>query len=298
MSKIVSIGAGGLGDSLLSFSVAHNLTFCGHEVDSIAAVRPEIYKVLEYLYGDSINLSYLPEEYSRNHEIINSSEQKFSEKRAELLGKYDDLVYTVPDLLFRNRYALSLKKYRLSGHVIKSTRTLINKRVNDLKLIYLGLQTTTPGYFYKETPTLIRLLSEELPEYTIYFPNVMNWAGDGLYKLEGSFRSNVWIDDNPDFIESVKILQGAAYCVCTCNGPSHIAYHLGIPRLQLDPQYHKLPWVARWKEDLNESISIHVPPETAVQIVKNNLEYPETVLIPRGESIGENRDWVKELIFK
>jgi len=96
-----------------------------------------------------------------------------------------------------------------------------------------------------------------------------------------NFPSNVWIDDNPQFEKSLDILTKSKYGIFTCNGPSHIAYQIGMPRLILDPQFNRIPWISRWKEDYEECIDINTDYNDITRLVVNNINNPETLLVDR-----------------
>ena len=56
---------------------------------------------------------------------------------------------------------------------------------------------------------------------------------------------------------------------------------MGIPRLVLDPQFNKIPWMSRWKEDYEECIDINTQYTDLVNLVATNIKNPETTLIDR-----------------
>jgi hypothetical protein len=184
--------------------------------------------------------------------------------------------------------------------MIRATR-ILEASMQREDMIYLGLMTTTAGYSYGEPISLATNLAYSLPLYKIYFPIINTWAGKDIKSIDIPSRlpSNLIIEFNPQFNDAIDNLAKSSYFVGTDNGPSHIAYHLGIPRLILDPQFNKLPWIARWREDYLESIPINTPVETVTSIVKMNLDIPQTTLIPRmvcltyGDANWDHLLWLK-----
>jgi hypothetical protein len=54
-----------------------------------------------------------------------------------------------------------------------------------------------------------------------------------------------------------------------------------MPRLILDPQFNRIPWISRWKEDYEECIDINTDYNDITRLVVNNINNPETLLIDR-----------------
>ena len=125
---------------------------------------------------------------------------------------------------------------------------------------------------------------------------------NNLGNFDISLPSNVLIHHDPKFEESLHFLKRSCYGIFTCNGPSHLAYQLGIPRLVLDPQYDKAPWISRWKEDYEECIPISTPQNEISELVFHNIRSPETTLIDRKRILSllknEFRDWKSILYLK
>ena len=136
---------------------------------------------------------------------------------------------------------------------------------------------------YYNIPELLKLIAQKLPNYQIYFPKLKSWDKDIVHigDFNISLPNNVFIDEDPNFNDSLDILCKSEYGIFTCNGPSHIAYQLGVPRLILDPQFNKIPWISRWKEDNEECIDINTSTELVSNIVLHNIENPETLLVDR-----------------
>lgn len=299
-SKILIVGGHGLGDCLLAFQCLHYLRVTGYKNTRIAiSSRKEIQESLQFLFWKE-EILMLDENISSNHQI---EKGEYSEDVKLLLSQYDKVYYVIPDLMFNNKMAFNFNDFRVtpSPQIIKSLRTLLDRKQRTDNLIYCGLQSVTPGYLYQEIPKLLVSLANALPSYEIYFPNISKWSGKDTFHIKDKteYPSNVLIDDNPNFLDSLAILTYSKYFIGTDNGPSHVAYHLGIPRTILDPQFNNLPWVARWKEDVSDSIPINMFPDTVANIVKKNIEMPQTLMIPRiCMAMSQNADWKQKLFIK
>lgn len=292
-----------MGDCMLAFQCAQALrTKQPHiHIDVALSTRLEIYQAICSLISNS---RYLPiklsENLSSNHEIELNWEAE-TQKIQKEIGEYDEIYYVIPDLLFRNPHSFDYKKYNLHPQIIKQQRVFLYENNIQENRIYCGLQTTTSGYLYSQIKELINDLSIKLPYYEIYFPNINSWNNEKCFDLSGEFKSNTIIDKNCSLISSLSYLKQSKYFIGTCNGPSHIAYHLGIPRLILDPQYDKAPWVARWKEDYSECIDIRMPYNYVSQLVYNNITQIETNLIPRNMALynsNNGKTWKDNLFLK
>jgi hypothetical protein len=200
--------------------------------------------------------------------------------------------------------ALNFEKYGINPQLIKKTRTLLNRSIKKEKIIYCGLCSNTKGYLYNNIPALLIELAIKLPEYKIYFPYVTHWIRDIEYTGDFNqiFPDNVFIDKNPKFKDSMEFLINSSYGIFTCNGPSHVAYHLGIPRIILDPQFHRIPWMTRWKEDFEECIPINTSIQDLSNLAYHNIKCPQTTMIDRKIIMnliqkGYN-NWSEILFFK
>lgn len=297
MKEAIIISAHGIGDNILAFSCASFLE--EHDCKVLVSAREEVFNAVEYLFGAKFSLEKIDESISEDNAIL-----KDPTVRDNLWSKYKreykNLYYVVPDLLFNSPLAFDYKKYRVSPQVIKSTRLLLDDRKEDGGVIYLGLNSTTEGYTYKYIASLAVKLAKELPNFKIYLPIVTKWANKAIDTPGfAEIPANLIIEKDPNFRESLDILAKSSYFVGTDNGPSHIAYHYGIPRLILDPQFGRLPWIARWKEDYAESIPIQTEDDDIVKIVSVNVGIPQTTLIPRMEVLRRPfANWPQELFFK
>jgi len=279
-SKLINIGGHGLGDCILSLQISYLLKQKNIPHINLISTRQSVFEPLYSIFHNEFDLYKIDEKYSHNNAIISDESL-----RKELEDQYssNNITYNVPDLLYRNPLALDYKKYDLNISLIKKTRSLVKHFPNKQKMIYCGLCSTTEGYVYYNIPILLKQLAEFLPDYTIYFPLVKAWDKpiDNLGNFDVNFPPNVLIDNNPSFCGSLEYLKKSCYGIFTCNGPSHIAYQMGIPRLILDPQFNKIPWMSRWKEDYQECIDINTQYTDVVNLVTANIKNPETTLIDR-----------------
>lgn len=298
---LLNIGGHGLGDCLLSLQISQLLTVQGIEHKNLISTRQEIYDVLKYVFGNKFELYKIDESVSEDNAIENNF-QILSDLKYE--HNADNVCYNVPDLLFTNPLSLELSKYNLSPQVIKKTRVLSDVYFEKDKIVYCGLATNTNGYLYRDIGNLLSSLCDKLPDYTIYFPYVTHWVRDIKYddNILKINKPNLWIDENPNFNNSMDILKKSVYGVFTCNGPSHVAYHMNIPRLILDPQFHRVVWMSRWKEDYEECIDISTDYNSVSELIYSNVTVPQTTMIDRKIILNmiqsQNKNWHSLFYFK
>jgi len=278
MDSLINIGGHGLGDCILSLQISYLLKDKNIPHTNLISTRNEVYKPLWQIFRNEFNLKHIDEKYANDNALL-----KEDVILNELKNKYgNNITYNVPDLLFKNPLAFKYEDYGLNPQLIKTTRTLIKHFSTKENIIYCGLCSTTDGYIYKDIPSLLRLIAEYLPDYTVYFPFIKKWDKEinNLGNFSINFPSNVFIDHNPSFENSLEYLSKSKYGVFTCNGPSHIAYQLGIPRLVLDPQYGRIPWIIRWKEDFQECLPISLDKESIAKVIYN-IVIPQTTMLDR-----------------
>jgi hypothetical protein len=278
--NLINIGGHGLGDCILSLQISHLLKQKQIKHTTLISTRDQIYKPLYHIFSNELNLNQIDQKYANDNALLHNQDYI---KEIASIHNSDNITYNVPDLLFRNPLAFKYNDYGLNPQLIKKTRILSHLFNTKENIIYCGLSTTTKGYMYHNIPLLLRLLAEYLPNYTIYFPKIKTWDKELDYtgNFSAEFPSNVWIDYDPQFEKSLDVLAKSKYGIFTCNGPSHIAYQIGIPRLILDPQFNKIPWIARWKEDYDECIDINTEHNDITALVVNNINHPETLLVDR-----------------
>jgi hypothetical protein len=278
--NLINIGGHGLGDCILALQISYLLKCKCIKHKTLISTRNEVYNPLWHIFSNELDFQHIDNKYAHENTLLNSQEYY-----NELVKTYhsDYITYNVPDLLFRNPLAFNYTEYGLNPQLIKKTRILSHHFSYKEKIIYCGLTTSTDGYMYKNIPILLKSLAEHLPDYTIYFPKVKSWDKDINYigAFDIQFPPNVYIHDNPNFEDSLDYLTKSCYGIFTCNGPSHVAYQIGIPRLILDPQFDKIPWMSRWKEDYEECIPLNTEYNDIVKLITNNIRNPETTLIDR-----------------
>jgi len=296
---LINIGGHGLGDCLLSIQISYYLRLKNVPHINLISTRNEVFEPLHSIFGKEFQLTQIDEKYSHNNAILSDDSLLNEIKETYISSK---ITYNVPDLLFLNELAFDYSKYNLSPQLIKKTRTLINSNIQRENIIYCGLCSSTDGYVYNNIPILLLRLAEFLPDHQIYFPLINKWDKEinNLGNFNISFPDNVFIDKNPSFSDSLQWLSKGCYGIFTCNGPSHIAYHLGIPRLVLDPQFYRIPWMARWKEDYDDCIPINTDYNQICKIVSSNIQYPQTKMIDSKiilELIQKNQDNWKDIFY-
>lgn len=297
---LLNLGGHGLGDCILSLQISSLLTAQNIEHVNCISTRNQVFEPLNYVFGKQFQLYQVDECVTENNNIV--LDQKLQQQLKKEFS-CEDLTYNVPDLLFHHPLALDFDKYNLNSQLIKKHRVLINSQNKKENIIYCGLATSTEGYLYNDIQNLLISLANALPKYQIYFPNIKTWDKEinmGNFNIQ--FPKNVYIDGDPKFEDSLDILLKSKYGIFTCNGPSHIAYQLGIPRLILDPQFNKLPWITRWKEDYEECIPINTPQNEISKLVFHNIQSPETTLIDRKAILNliknEFTDWKRIFYLK
>jgi hypothetical protein len=277
--RLVNIGGHGLGDCILSLQISYLLNQKNIPHKNLISTRNDVYKPLWYIFGNEFELKQIDEKYANDNALL-----KDDLILNEVKNKYgSDITYNVPDLLFKHPLAFKYEDYGLNPQLIKKTKTLTKHFSKKENIIYCGLCSTTEGYVYNDIPGLLKSIAEYLPQYIIYFPMIKSWDKkiDNLGDFSINFPPNVFIHEDPSFEDSLDYLTKSVYGVFTCNGPSHIAYQLGLPRLVLDPQYGRIPWMIRWKEDFEECLPIYLDKESIAKVVYNNITIPQTTMIDR-----------------
>lgn len=279
-STLINIGGHGLGDCILSLQISSCLKEKTIQHINLISTRDQVYNPLWHIFGNEFDMQKIDEGYSENNNIISDHRLQ---KELELKYNSNYITYNVPDLLFKHPLAFKYEEYGLSLNTIRRKRTLLKHFRNKEKIIYCGLCSPQKDHIYKNIPSLLRTLAEYLPDYTIYFPYIKKWNRDitDLGDFNIDFPSNVFIHNEPEFKDSLDYLVKSSYGIFTDNGPSHIAYHIGMPRLILDPKFNNILWMARWKDDPEECVSIDADKNEIAQIVYHNIRTPQTTLIDR-----------------
>ncbi len=291
-----------MGDCLMAFQCAdiikeyatpHSLEY--KEVNLLISARDEVYNPLYHLFGGRFVMKQIDESYGADNLLLkDESLFKF------ITDGYSEVYYVIPDLLFNNKYAFDFRKFSASPYSVRSRRLLTSNR-HASKSIYLGLMSTTPGYSYTEPMALALALAYKIPSHKIYFPIITRWAGKEINRIDipNQIPSNLVIQKDPIMSDSFQLLRNCEYFIGTDNGPSHLAYHFGMPRTLLDPQYNRLPWLARWREDYLESVPITSDVDSLAELVATNITVPQTTLIPRLTTLASHgTNWQQLLWMK
>jgi hypothetical protein len=259
MRKVLILGGGdGIGGLILAFQCAEFVkNHRGFDVTVGISAEQEQFYVLDWLFRDKFNIQYYPVLVSSGHQLLRDPSLLESIRK----GFYE-FYYVCPDLTFKNPYSFDYRRYRTNPKAIITTRLLTHKyKPNGKNIIYLALNSTTPGYTYQNIGELAVQLAKNIPNYEIYLPVLTNWNGKPIPPVIFSEKpNNLVIEYDQDVEHSLNKLKTAHYCICADNGFSHISYHLGQSRMLLDPHLFQnpnpLPWIVRWREDITDSICI------------------------------------------
>ena len=297
MKSVRIIAGDGVGGQIEAYQCAYHVKRAGDFVEVLSCSRDEVFRPIKYFFGDMFPIVQIKEDYQ--NQII-SDEFLFN----ELKGNYDECYLCWPDLVFQHPKSFNYKKYNVSIKTIKNTKLLLEKRKPAEKLIYLGLLSNTDHYTYQYIPQLAVKLATTLPDHLIYLSVLTNWAGKKIPEIKFDFvPNNLFIHENPDFINSLEYLERSVYCISTDNGIMHCCFQYGIDRLILDPQWgngkNVIPWQVRWRSTMEDSISIDNFPNDIVRLVKTNLEIPQTTILSKNFVLNNlNSNWASELLFK
>lgn len=298
---LINIGGHGIGDCCLSLQISYLLTRQGVLHKNLISARPEVFNPLNHVAGKVFDLENVDESVA-NHNAVEHDLKVLN----YIKNKYNSnsVTFNVPDLLFLNPLSFKYSQYGLTPQIIKKTRVFADNPLIKEKIIYCGLSSNGVDHIYKNIPLLLNSLAEKLPDYTIYFPFIKKWVKQIEYQSDFSvsFLKNVVIDEVLSFNDSLDLLKKSSYGIFSCNGLSHLAYHLGIPRLILDPKFQNILWISRWKEDYEECIPIQTAAKNVASLVYHNLTCPQTTMVDRKIILqfvesGYNK-WNEILYFK
>jgi len=299
----VIIGCHGFGDCLWSLIAAKYVWKVNPDVKVLLSTRKEIFEPLLYAVRPFLKfpIEQIPEELMQNNGLLTDISPL-----APYASLKDEIAIVWPDGLFKHPYRFNWEKYHVHPQTLVSTR-LLKRRWNPTRAIYIGMVTSTPEYRYADIPGLIREVALALPDYEIHYPDVKQWAGKelNLGDFDQMFPSNVFIHKNPVHKEQIDIQSKCCFGIYIDNGPSHVAYHLGQPRILLDHRMGQQawPWIARWRETTFESVTPYLTPNIVAQLAKTNIQVPQSCLVPRNElamriAKYEELDWGQNLILK
>ncbi len=276
-NEYVGILAGdGIGGLLNSFSIAALLKTKNKQPLVYVAARKEVFDGIKYLMSDNFYISHIDEDaekFAKDETLINKHSLDFLK----------ELYFNWPDLVFSHKRAFNFKKYGLDPNTIKTHRLLTHKYKPE-KIVYIGLNSTTPGYTYLPLNELLIELSSRLPNHIIYCPVIDEWNGIKLKERDfENLPENVQIDRNPDIKDSFDVLFKSEFCICTDNAVSHLSYHLGQPRALLDPQMGKPNFLIRWREvSYYDSLPIEsIKPEELADVVQKCILLPQLNMVDK-----------------
>ena len=302
-NQVVIVLSGGFGDQMEGLKCAFHIPKT-KKIKILSCSRNEVFRPLNHLFGNQFSIKQISESYAENYALL------FNESLVNKLKEdAEEFYFVCPDTLYGGPYAFNYQKYDVSLPVLKSTRLSLNK-YEPQKEVYLGLMSTTPGYLYKEIVHLAKRLADNLPEYLIHLPILPKWANQDIYipgiPVENA-PDNLICYYDPDFIKQLELQRRCCYGIYTCNGMSHSSFHLGQPRVVLDPQFEKILWLSRWKENPNDCIDINTSVTDIVKLTVTNLKIPQTQLLPhqyilniikRDTMLRQETQWGYELGMK
>lgn len=297
---VIAISAHGLGDCLCGITCASYVYKKNKYSHIYLSTRDEIAQPLEYLFKDQHKFSRLPEHWL--------SEALNNDKMFENLKSHpeQEIFFEIPDVLFRHNRSFKYKDYNTNPQMIRGTKLLTHKYNPDYgaKIVYVNLSSSTPGYVYSDVGSLLRSLGKNLPDYNFFVPIITKWNNiDIKYDDLDNMPPNINIQLNPNFIDCIDVMYKSIFAIVTDGGPMHLFHHIGTPKLVLDPQYGKTPWVARWKTAFTtDCIDIGCSIKDITNVTKTLLEIPETQLLPRltvlNMTWGKSKNFSEKMIFK
>ncbi len=293
--------SGGIGDCLMGGAKPAFFITNGDFISVEAFVRDEVFIGLEYIFRTSSKRSWLSIIQNDKKEYFGSDYIKFVNEFFPTQDKDVQVYYNIPDFLYKNPHAFDWKKYNLHPNTIRQQRLFIDDW-KPSKKIYCAVNSTTQGYQPSNISAILRLVSQQNPDYEIIFPNITKWANIQLdYGDLSNLPSNIRLIENPDICSCIDLVRQSDLVICTDNLISHLAFETGIPRILLDPQFGRNMFTARWREDISESIPISTSPRNVAELSKQLLEDSTLCLIPRMELLNGNvrgANWGQELLYK
>lgn len=296
MSRVQILSGHGAGDSLLGFQAAYYAQLLDEDVTVGLFCRNEVFNILNYVFSDRFNIKQLPESLISDYQI-----EKDPSLWSSITKGYDENYFILPDLLNRNPHCFNFSKYNTSPSLVSKT-SLLHHKWKPEKAIFINLISTTDGYRYSETNSLANFIAKRIPDYKIYVIDKVKWANKMEFYNVKAESSNIIVLENPDYKTSIDIMTRCEWGIYTDNGFSHLAYQLGQNRILLDPQWNRLPWIARWREDYTESIPINTSVIDISKLISNLIKNPPTQLLPRKMVLDKlllgDVNWGQELIYK
>lgn len=219
-----------------------------------------------------------------------------------LFKKYDKVYAVTPDFLFQApfsfpwfHYCKSYKRFLQIPVQLQTDYKFKHEAINpNTKNVFLNMTSVTmeKNYSFPALQKLVDFFAKS--NYNVIIARISNWKGTPIpFLLQGKFYDLV---DRP-IDEVVNILNKCDYFCGIDSGFSHIAYHLGLPRLILQYQFNQPFHIARYQNDTTDCIPLNSTPETIFNRIMLNLRDPITEAIPAQFNIPYQTN-TKQLLYK
>ncbi len=281
--RIALLSFCGWGDQFPVFSAAEILRKNNINYTVFCACRDEVWAPIDHLFK-TYNPIRIDPALAENEIIFKYLKSGGHKDIDHIKNCYDEVYVVYSDEMFSSFYAFRLEKYNVSLQSFREMRLLKNEW-KPQKKIAINLISSTKEYQVENSEEIARQIALNNKDYEVLFFHMDSWAEHELnYFDEQDWKnlpSNVTIKSNINFIESLELIKECCYGVSVDNGVNHYFQSLGMPRLLLDARINQPPFVVRWRYSLNDSIDQKVSPSIIGRIVKENLETPQTQLLPR-----------------
>lgn len=299
------ITTGGIGDVLHGL-IAATLWFDKHSKWCTQAVSPHIYVNSHQEIVDFINKCTYFKAYPCPARVNNfrDAENPLNLPSGfidNLFNSYNNVYSCFPDALGQAafsfpwfQYVKSYKGFLQTKIRIKTQENFIHEAINkNTKNIFIHPTSVT---FQKNYPLMaLQELINKLnsSNYNVIISRTSQWKGTQLpFFLQGKYYDLV---DRP-IEDVVNVMNNCDYFVGIDSGLSHIAYHLGLPRLVL--QYDNNPYhIARYHEDVTDDLPLSSSPEQIFNRIMLNVRDPLTYSLPAYMQIPYNFN-TKQLLYK
>lgn len=290
------VAAGGIGDQLLAFQCA---SFIRQKyVPIYSCSRDEVYEPLKHFFYQNKPVIQVGADLGENNLFLDLYPNPSERADIKKIQTFDKVYYVTPDGMFCNPMAFDLARHRANPKAIVTKRLLL-RRWKPVKRVFCGLSTVEAYKSYKDVGALLGALATRLPEYEIVAPFIRKWGNSSTNAPElAGLPHNVNVLYNADWITVCNYLESSAYGVFIDNGLSHLAYHLGMPRLILDAVIDNIPFIARWREDAGESIPVDTDFKEVARVVETGIRLPQSNLVDRKYVLHPQIDIKRELILK
>lgn len=298
MSKVRFLISDGIGGQLQGFSCADIVQNQGHEVHIGVFARNEIFNFLKELFKDKFkNIVQLPESFTEDYQI---------ERNPVLWSKFhegfDETYFICPDTLFRNPHRFNYKKYNTTLSQIKNHKLLQYKYIPQENICILNLLSITNGYTYPHISDLLNFLCLQNPKWKFVIANNIIWNNIKIHIDIKNKYLNLIIEENPTLLRWFEWMTKANFSISTDCGMMHVANHLNMEQLILDPQFNKMAFYARWRATGDDSIPISTSAMDVARLSKNLLDNELARLLPKKMLLDRllqgEINYPNELIYK